>query len=73
MKLITKSSNMSYLHTLKALLDNNGIPAIIFSMYLPSLWIQSNEQFEDALKLISNYEYSIINKIDERKLNTQDK
>ena len=73
MKLITKSSNMNDLHTLRALLNNNGIPAIIFSMYLPSLWVQSDEQFEEALKLISNYEYTIINKNSEINFNIQDK
>jgi len=75
MKLLTKSSDTSYLHTLKGLLEENGIPASIsgentarmitpFLMTQPSLWVYLDEQLEEASKLINNHEYTVLNKID---------
>jgi len=75
MKLLTKSSDTSYLHTLKGLLEDNGIPASIsgentarmitpFLMTQPSLWVYLDEQLEEASKLINNHEYIVENRID---------
>jgi len=75
MKLLTKSTDTSYLHTLKGLLEENGIPASIsgentarmitpFLMTQPGLWVYLDEQFEEASKLINNHEYTVLNKID---------
>jgi len=74
MKLLTKSSDTSYLHTLKGLLEENGIPTSIsgentarmitpFLMTQPGLWVYLDEQFEEASKLINNHEYIVVNKI----------
>ena len=75
MKLITKSTDTGYFHTLKGLLEANGIPATIngentarmitpFLMTQPSLWVYLDEQVDEALKLVNNNEYSVINKVD---------
>jgi putative signal transducing protein len=75
MKLLTKNSDTSYLHTLKGLLEENGIPASIsgentarmitpFLMTQPCLWVYLDEQLEEASKLINNHEYIVENKID---------
>jgi len=75
MKLLTKSTDTSYLHTLKGLLEENGIPASIsgentarmitpFLMTQPGLWVYLDEQFEEASKLINDHEYTVLNKID---------
>lgn len=75
MKLVTKSTDTSYLHSLKGLLEANGIPATIqgdntarmitpFLMTQPSLWIYIEEQINDAQELIHNDKYIVKNKID---------
>jgi len=75
MKLITKNTDTGYLHTLKGLLEANGIPATIngentarmitpFLMTQPGLWIYLDEQLNEALNLVNNNEYTVINKVD---------
>jgi hypothetical protein len=75
MKLVTKSTDSSYLHVLKELLEANGIPAFIkgentarvitpFIMTEPSLWIYLDEQIDEALKLVENPDYEVRNKVD---------
>ena len=75
MKLVTKSTDTSYLHTLKGLLEANGIPATIngenialmitpFLMTQPSLWIYLDEQLDEAINLVNNNNYTVINKVD---------
>ena len=55
MKLVTKSTDVNYLHILKDLLEANGIPAVIkgentarmitpFLMTEPSLWVYLEDQ-----------------------------
>lgn len=75
MKLITKSIDASQLHVLKELLEANGIPALIngentarmitpFLMTEPSLWVYLDEQRDEALRLIENPDYEVVNKAD---------
>lgn len=75
MKLITKSIDASQLHVLKELLEANGIPALIngentarmitpFLMTEPSLWVYLDEQRDEALRLIEDPDYEVVNKVD---------
>jgi len=74
MKLITKSADTSYLHIMRSLLEENGIPAVIHGvdtarMITPfitqaSLWVYLDEQADEAANLVNNNEYIVINKID---------
>ncbi len=75
MKRILKSADASRLHILKDLLETNGIPATIngentarmitpFIMTEPSLWIYLDEQIDDALRLLENPDYEVMNKVD---------
>jgi len=75
MKLVTKSTDVNYLHILKDLLEANGIPAVIkgentarmitpFLMTEPSLWVYLDDQYSDAEKLILDPNYHVENKID---------
>ena len=64
MKLITINTDINCLHKLKDLLQENGIPAIVFFMIRPSLWIHIDEQLDEALNLVNNSEYTVINKVD---------
>jgi hypothetical protein len=75
MKLITKSIDASQLHVLKELLEANGIPALIngentarmitpFLMMEPSLWVYLDEQRDEALRLIEDPDYEVVNKAD---------
>lgn len=75
MKLLTKSPDINYLHSLVALLEANGVPAIIqgedtarmitpFLMTEPGLWVYMDEQHNEALQLIYDNEYIVQNKID---------
>jgi hypothetical protein len=75
MKLITKSIDASQLHVLKELLEANGIPALIngentarmitpFLMTEPSLWVYLDEQRDEALRLIEDPDYEVVNKAD---------
>jgi uncharacterized protein YciI len=74
MKLVTKSRDATYLHSLKGLLEANGIPADVqgentarmitpFLMTEPSLWVYLDEQLSEAVKLIQNDEYVVENQV----------
>ena len=75
MKLITRSTDTGYLHTLKGLLEANGIPATIngentakmitpFLMTQPGIWVYLDGQHIEALNLINNIEHTVTNKVD---------
>jgi len=75
MKLITKSINTNQLYVLMNLLETNGIPAVVngdntarmispFLMTEPGLWIYIDEQLDEAMKLIDDPEYEVMNKVD---------
>ena len=75
MKRVIKSIDASQLHVLKDLLETNGIPALIngentarmitpFLMTEPSLWVYLDEQRDEALKLIEDPDYEVLNKVD---------
>jgi hypothetical protein len=75
MKRVIKSIDASQLHVLKDLLETNGIPALIngentariitpFLMTEPSLWVYLDEQRDDALRLIEDPDYEVVNKVD---------
>ena len=64
MKLITVSTEIDCLHRLKDLLQENGIPAIVYLMFRPSLWIYIDKQLNEALTLANNNKYTVINKVD---------
>jgi hypothetical protein len=75
MKLLIKDRDSTYLQTLKMLLERNGIPAFIsgentarmITPYLftePGLWIYLDEQETEALKLIDDPDYEVINRVD---------
>lgn len=75
MRLLTKDKNKSYLQELKALLEANGIPAVIqgentarilpsFLMSQAGLWVYLDQQFEDAVNLINNAEHKVTTGID---------
>ena len=75
MKRIIKSIDASQLHVLKDLLETNGIPALIngentariitpFLMTEPSLWVYLDEQRDEALRLIEDPDYEVVNKVD---------
>ena len=80
MKLVLKSIDASRLHVLKDLLETNGIPALIngentariitpFIMTEPGLWVYFDEQLDEALKLIQDPDYEVINKVDMAEFN----
>jgi hypothetical protein len=75
MKRVIKSIDASQLHVLKDLLEMNGIPALIngentarmitpFLMTEPSLWVYLDEQRDEALRLIEDPDYEVVNKVD---------
>lgn len=75
MKLITRSADTGHLDILKSLLEDNGIPAFIsgentarmltpFLMTEPGLWVYFDDQLNEAVKLVNNPEYEVVNKID---------
>ena len=75
MKRVIKSIDASQLHVLKDLLETNGIPALIngentariitpFLMTEPSLWVYLDEQRGEALRLIEDPDYEVVNKVD---------
>lgn len=78
MKIITRSTDTGHLNILKALLEDNGIPAFlsgentarILTPYLmtePGLWVYFDDQLNEAIKLVNNPDYQVINKLDVRK------
>lgn len=75
MKLVTNSTDVSYLHILKEVLETNGIPAIVngentarmitpFALTGPSLWVYLDYQHDEAIMLINDPEYQVIDKVD---------
>ena len=64
MKLITISRDIICLHKCKTLLQENGIPATVFIMFKPSLWIYIDKQLNEALNLVNDNTYTVINKVD---------
>ncbi|MDB4409760.1 DUF2007 domain-containing protein [Gammaproteobacteria bacterium] len=81
MKLVMKSVDASRLHVLKDLLETNGIPALIngentariitpFLMTEPALWVYLDEQLEEALQLIRDPDYEVVNKVDMDEFNS---
>ena len=75
MKLVVRDSDEHYLTSLKELLEENGIPAVIqgketarmtyrFFLFEPTLWIYINEQFDDAVKLIADPSHTVVTGID---------
>lgn len=75
MKIVTKSTDVSYLHILKNLLETNGIPAIVngentarmitpFALTGPSLWVYLDNQLGEAIKLVNDPDYQVIDKVD---------
>jgi hypothetical protein len=75
MKMLTKNGDMESLRVLQERLEQNGIPAfiqgadtarMIIPVFLirPTLWIYIDEQYDDALGLISNPEHVVRNRVD---------
>ena len=75
MNRVIMSIDASQLHVLKDLLETNGIPALIngentariitpFLMTEPSLWVYLDEQRDEALRLIEDPDYEVVNKVD---------
>lgn len=75
MNLVTKSTDVLYLHGLKDFLEANGIPAVVngentarmitpFMMTAPSLWVYLDHQADEAKILVSDPDYVVINKVD---------
>ena len=73
--MLIRDSNEQHLVSLKQLLEENGIPAVIqgketarmtyrFFLFEPTLWIYINEQFDDAVKLIADPSHTVISGID---------
>ncbi len=73
--MLTRDGDKNHLESLKELLENNGIPAIIQGentarmiiprvLLEPTLWIYIDDQFEDALKLIDNPDHVVTTGID---------
>ncbi len=75
MKMITTSSDVAYLGSLQARLEQCGIPAVVqgentarmitsMLMTQPSLWIYLDDQFEDALALVNDPDHQVAEPID---------
>jgi hypothetical protein len=75
MKLVTKNTDTGYLHSLKELLEENGIPAVVngentarlvtpFVMTEPSLWVYLDYQHGEADNLVNDPNYQVVNKVD---------
>ena len=75
MRRLLKSIDTSQLHVFKELLEANGIPALIngentaraitpFLMTEPSLWVYLDEQLDEAVKLMDDPDYEVVNKVD---------
>ena len=69
MKLILEDNDTFYLHSLKNLLENNGIPVVIngahsvrmvapFLINQQSLWVYFDNQLEEAIKRVILFKYS---------------
>ena len=74
MKLLTSSSDSQYLSSMKHLLDENGIPAFVsnedtnrmipIGIAKASLWVYIDEQYDEAMLLLKDPDYEVINKVD---------
>lgn len=75
MKMITRDEDKKRLESLKEMLENSGIPAIIQGentarmilpklLLEPTLWIYIDAQLEDALKLIDDPDHVVTTGID---------
>ena len=74
MKLLTSSSDSQYLSSMKHLLDENGIPAFVsnedtnrmipIGIAKASLWVYIDEQYDEAMMLLKDPDYEVINKVD---------
>ncbi|MES9852197.1 MAG: DUF2007 domain-containing protein [Candidatus Thiodiazotropha sp. L084R] len=75
MKMLTSNSDVHYLNTLKALLESNGIAAVVQGEntarmilprfgFQPTLWVYVDEQYQDALQLLDNPDYKVESPID---------
>jgi hypothetical protein len=75
MKLLTRDKDKIYLHELKRLLEDNGIPAIVqgentarilpsFLMSQAGLWVYLDQQFEDAVNLMMDTDHKVTTGID---------
>lgn len=75
MKMLTRDGNKARLESLKELLENKGIPAVIqgentarmiipFLVFEPTLWVYLDEQFEDATSLMKNPDHKVLTGID---------
>ena len=75
MKMITTSSDVAYLGSLQARLEQCGIPAVVqgentarmitsMLMTQPSLWIYLDNQLEDARALVKDSEHEVAEPID---------
>ena len=74
MKLLSSSSDSQYLTSMKHLLDENGIPAFVsnedtnrmipIGIAKASLWVYIDEQYDEAMCLLKDPDYVVINKVD---------
>ena len=74
MKLLVTNIETADLEVMKELLESNGIPAFIngqntarmipLSFIKATLWVHLEGQADEALLLINNPEYEVINKVD---------
>jgi hypothetical protein len=75
MKMVARDANAQYLRQLRERLEQNGIPAVVqgentarmifsFALFEPTLWIYVDEQFGDAVQLISDPEHVVRTGID---------
>jgi len=75
MKLVTKSNDPNALYETKEFLELNGIPAMLSDENITNkgmsyakgesgLWVYLDEQFDEALKLVSDPSYQVVNKVD---------
>lgn len=70
MKFLLESNDSNEMHSFHQLLEEKGIPAIVFENKAPkipnkiALHIYLNEQFNEAKLLIENSNYNVINQVD---------
>lgn len=74
MKRVIKGTDTDNPYILKSLLESNGIPVFIsgegagrvlpFLLSKPDLWIYLDEQYDEALALIQDPDYEVMNKVD---------
>lgn len=74
MKLVLRSLDVNYLNSQKILLESNGIPAFVSGentartltpiISEPGLWVFLDEHEGEALQLLDDPDYEVINKVD---------